>query len=182
MVQFHTMAQGQVLSVLGRAFKITGKEEYKTIGDSVCLYLIDNCSTNLQQFCNSHTDLEQFKSCIIYEEYVAPDNSFVLNGNLFALVGLHDWYETTNCKKYLDAFNKGCKSIELQLPYYDLYGSTSYDLIHLLRDCEINYGTAYSHDYHIALLDALYKYTGNDFFKYYCDLFISYYENEMYYN
>lgn len=178
---YSAMAQGQVLSVLARAYLITNDNKYLEKGNSVFEFMINSCSTNLLMFTNKHKDAFLYGQNVIYEEYVSDINSYVLNGDLFALIGLYEWYEVTNDKDVLSAFNKGCESILFLLPYYDYNGFTSYDLVHFTLGSNMNYGTSYSHDWHIVLLDALYFYTKNEIFRYYRDKFISYIDDNNFY-
>lgn len=173
------MAQGQILSVLARAYNITNDSKYIYIGESVLNFMISYCKKTLSQFTKLHPDFKKYENYVIYEEYVAEENSYVLNGNIFGLIGLHDWFECSGNQEALKAFNLGCKSIEFLLPYYDYHGSSSYDLIHFINEEDIDLKNSYMHDYHIALLDALFCYTNNNIFKQYRDLFINYYEKTL---
>ena len=182
---FSGMAQGQMLSVMARAYCMTSDSKYKKIGKKILAFMIADagdsypyagCKVSLLQFANINPDLGRYKDYVIYDEYVSSECSYVLNGNLFGLVGLHDFYEATGDKQAYKAFEDGCLSIEAMLPYYDYYGSTSYDLVHLLnQNEEPALSNSYAHDYHIVILDALYQYTSNPTFSKYRDIFISYY-------
>ena len=177
---FSSMAQGQILSVLSRAFLLTKSEKYKTSGDKIVKFMVSSCKTDLSQLALANPSFSLYKDYIIYEEYKANIDSFVLNGNLFGLIGLHDWWEATYDVLSFDSFLKGCRTIELLLPYYDFYGSTSYDLVHYITGNYVNFDSQYAHDYHIACLDALYFYTYNKTFKQYEERFISYYEDSKF--
>jgi len=94
---------------------------------------------------------------------------------MFGLIGLHDYYEATGDIVAYNAFIDGCRSIAIMLPYYDFYGATSYDLVHLMeKGTEPAFRNNYSHDYNIVLLDALYSYTLNEVFAEYRNCFITY--------
>ncbi len=139
------------------------------------------CKVSLKQFAAIHKGLAKYENYVIYDEYVNNQCTYVLNGNLFGLIGLHDYYEATGNLNALSAFNEGCKSIEVQVPYYDYYGSTTYDLLHLLLpESTPALDATYAHDYCIVFLDALFKFTGNTVFSKYRDIFISYYEPQFY--
>lgn len=182
---FSGMDQGQILSLMSRAFYLTGDNKYKDYGDKILDFMINDagdtypysgCRVKLGQFTQIHKDLAKYSEFVIYDEYVGSQNTYVLNGILFGLLGLYDYYEATDSQIALTAFLEGCKSIEVMIPYYDYYGSTTYDLLHLmLPDAGPRFGT-YAHDFDIVILDALYKYTGNKVFAQYRDVFISYYE------
>ena len=178
---YSAMAQGHILSVFSRAYLINGEEKYILKGKKVFDFMVNSCKVDLASFTQLHPDLTKYQDYYIYEEYVAKIGNYVLNGNLFALIGLHDWYELTNNSEVLNAFLDGCKTIELLLPYYDYYGTTSYDLVHLVNNTNwIEFDSTYAHDYHIVLLDALFKFTNNQVFEKYKDIFISYYEDPIY--
>lgn len=178
------MAQGQILSVLSRAYKLTNDYKYLYYGNKVLNFMIADpgdsypkkgCKVLLRQFSDIHENLKKFQNYVIYDEYVDDECTYVLNGNLFGLVGLHDYYEVSNSQIAYNAFDEGIKSIKVMLPYYDYYGATSYDLLHFLSNTDIKFNSPYAHDYDISLLDAIYKYTGDSFFAKYRDSFISYY-------
>ena len=182
---FSGMAQGQMLSVISRAYYLTKNDKYLIAGKRIMDFMITNaglsypyngCKVSLKQFSLLHESLSKYSDFVIYEEYVDKESSYVLNGNLFALVGLHDYYEVSGDMTAYNAFMEGCKSIAVMLPYYDYYGSTSYDLVHLMHpEREPTFNSGYAHDCHIMLLDALFEYTRNELFARYRDNFISYY-------
>ncbi len=180
------MAQGQMLSVMARAYMLTKDEKYRRYGDKILSFMVADagenypyagCKVTLGQFSAIHKELSKYKDLVIYDEYVDKQCTYVLNGNLFGLVGLHDYFEATGDEKASLFFDEGCKSIAIMLPYYDYYGATSYDLLHLMiPGAEPVFGNSYAHDYHIVILDALYTYTRNEIFAKYRDIFESYYE------
>lgn len=177
---FSAMTQGQILSVLARAFLLTGDEKYKISMDKIFKFMVSNCKTDLSQFTKSYPCLKEFKNNIIFEEFVHKTDSYVLNGDLFAIAGIHDYYEVTGNADAKLAFDAACESIKILLPYYDFYGISSYDLLHYVCGIPAFLKNPYAHDYHIAILDALYFWTKNDIFKEYSKRFISYYEDENY--
>lgn len=177
---YSAMTQGQVLSVLSRAYLLTGEEKYKSIANKVFSFMNRNCKTDLSQFCKHFSELKKIRNNIMFEEYVHRTDSYVLNGSLFAIAGIHDWFEISGLQEVKEAFDKACDTIAILLPYYDFYGISSYDLLHFTCGANADFTCVYAHDYHIAILDALYYWTKNEIFSKYRDLFISYYEDSKY--
>lgn len=68
-----------------------------------------------------------------FEEYPTPTPTHVLNGYMFALIGVHDVGELMNDATAKDMFQRGLKSLDRMLPLYDLAYRTSYDLLHYTR-------------------------------------------------
>ena len=119
----------------------------------------------------------------MFEEYVTNPSSYVLNGDLFALLGLYDWsclskidYGSSQAKK---AFYDGVKSIEVLLPYYDYYRWSSYDLLQYTNSYIPHLGSKYAHRCHLQLLYILYTKTNSAKIKEYVDRFESYYKDDF---
>ena len=122
------MAQGQGISVLIRAFQISGNKKYldyaklalmpleKTIQDGGVVYEFDDQNW-------------------WFEEYPSPQNpGHVFNGHLYCLFGIWDFYRITKDEKSLELFNKGVNAITSQISQYDtgywaLYDQKFKDLI-----------------------------------------------------
>lgn len=185
------MAQGRALSVLARAYYLTNDEKYLKAGKKVLDYMLSSAdndlnngtSKKLYDFTHKYSELEKYNDYRIFEEYVSDPSSYVLNGDLFALLGLYDWskavskeYGSEEAKK---AFDDGIKSIEILLPYYDYYGMSSYDLVQYTNGSEPNLKSKYGHRCHIQLLYILADITHSEKLKYYCDRFIDYYVDDF---
>ena len=128
-------------------------------------------------------ELEKYKDYIIFEEYTVKPESYVLNGTLFAMIGLYDWSQVTDSvtkEKVTAAFNMEIKTLEIILPYYDYNGYSSYDLLPYTSDYEPVLTSIYAHTAHIYLLDALCQITDNRKIYQYCELFKEYTDNEFY--
>lgn len=187
------MAQGQVLSVMARAYNITNDKKYLECGEKTLLFMISSgdedifagCSRTLEDFCNLSDDLNKYANYRLFEEYVFDPSTYVLNGNLFALIGLYDWTQCSK-EKYgkeeaYEAFEDGIRAIEILLPYYDYYGWSSYDLFQYTFDGEIEpaFNSSYAHICHIYLLKALADVTGNDTYEKYYETFKSYVDDDF---
>lgn len=187
-----SMAQGQVLSVLERAYNLTNDVKYADAGGKAFQFMItpagnenEGCLKTLEEISHISKGLNRYADNITFEEYISasnPNNPYILNGTLFALMGLYDWsampveYRSLEAKEYFDA---GIKSIEIILPYYDYYGWSSYDLMQYTCGYDVNLVNGYSHDCHIYLLNTLSKITGSEILRKYCQTFMDYVDNDF---
>lgn len=101
-----------------------------------------------------------------YEEYVADnvgaEESRVLNGMLFALIGVYEYYKYTDDADAKLIFDKGINNVKENLAKYDDgKGSSYYDILHTPPD---KY-----HLIHVDLLNKLYDITGEEIFREYSE-------------
>ncbi|SEK29849.1 D-glucuronyl C5-epimerase C-terminus [Nonomuraea pusilla] len=97
-----------------------------------------------------------------FEEYPTPTPTHVLNGHLFALIGVHDVGELTGDAAAKDMFRRGLATLDRMLPLYDLSSRTSYDLLHYTRTPATapNPARWSYHSLHVTQLSALNAITG----------------------
>jgi len=97
-----------------------------------------------------------------FEEYPTPTPTHVLNGYLFALVGVHDVGELMDDAAAKDMFRRGLGTLDRVLPLYDLSSRTSYDLLHYTRTPATapNPARWSYHALHVTLLSAVNAITG----------------------
>lgn len=116
------MSQGEGISVLMRAFQLTQEERYLE-----CAKLaLASFEVPLENGGVRYRDEDGF---IWYEEYpslVEPPH--VLNGFIFALFGLYDFYKATGNEKALDLFNEGIETLKANLRRWDQGFWSRYDL------------------------------------------------------
>jgi len=55
-----------------------------------------------------------------YLEYPANPPAFVLNGFIFGLFGIYDYYRMTNSEKAYNYFKRGIKTLKNNLHKYDM--------------------------------------------------------------
>jgi len=115
------MAQGQGISVLLRAYKETEEQEYLRVAEMV----LKSFQVPVKEGGVSYTDKEGFTW---YEEYPSNPPSHVLNGFIFSLFGLYDFYKVTGSNEALELFNKGVETLENHLYLYDTGWWSTYDL------------------------------------------------------
>ncbi|OBR96509.1 hypothetical protein CLRAG_03790 [Clostridium ragsdalei P11] len=173
-----SMAQGQALSVFERAFKVTGDKKYVEAGNKALKYLITPVSEGGVMDTLEALDTN-LKNKIFFQEYVNTNSSYTLNGYIFTLMGLYDWWHVKEAQnKYYsnvayEYFNKGIDSLKCILPYYDIGGFTSYDLYYITNNSNPN-SAGYYHSVHVKQLDTIYYITKDKYFKDMRDLWNSY--------
>lgn len=174
------MAQGQVLSVLSRAYFLTKDQKYLIAGNKAIEFLITPVEKGGTMSTLEDLDVS-LKRYIFFEEYVSSPNNYTLNGFMFTLLGLYDWSVVT--KKYQNReknlassyFDSGINTLIHILPYYDIGGFSAYDLGHLTFHKKPHIGVRY-HAVHINLLHALHSVTYNNKLKDFETLWSSYIE------
>lgn len=172
------MTQGQALSVLSRAYRLTHDRTYLDRGNDALRYMLLPVSEGgtADTLKHLHPSLEHYP---VYEEYPVTPAPYTLNGFQFALIGLYDWSKTAPklnspaASQSALAFDRGAESLRRILPYYDIGGYTTYDLSHLTYNRSPNIAGPY-HAIHIYLLHALHSITGIDEFRHYEKLWASY--------
>lgn len=182
------MAQGQVLSLMSRAYYVTGDDRYLKCGEKTLDFMLkpagssmrDGTRDTISDFTSLNGYFSKYSECQLYEEVLTKPRSHILNGDLFALIGLHDWATTCpdreSAAEAKAAFEGGAKSIAIMLPYYDFYGYSAYDIMQYTGNYEARFQSGYAHACHVVLLKAMYDITGNEEFneyylrfKAYCD-------------
>jgi heparosan-N-sulfate-glucuronate 5-epimerase len=152
------LSQGLGISVLVRAYKLTGNDMYlKTARKALKpfeKYIKDGGIVSKNNFGD------------FYEEYPIQERpTHVLNGFIYSLFGLYDLYKFDNNVKAKELFDKGIKTLKRVLPRYDLRNWTRYDL-NKERTLKNHYGYAsiWYQKLHVAQLYGLYKITGDKYF------------------
>lgn len=100
-----------------------------------------------------------------YEEYASKDRKppFVLNGMIFAILGVYDYYLTTKDVEAKEIFDKGVNALLLLIDKFNYDGWSYYDL-------EGQKATFNYHLIHVQLLKRLYEITNEEKFNYYYEL------------
>uniref|UniRef100_A0A158R5R0 Heparosan-N-sulfate-glucuronate 5-epimerase n=1 Tax=Syphacia muris TaxID=451379 RepID=A0A158R5R0_9BILA len=162
------MAQGQALSVLTRA--------YKQLNDSIFLDIAGRALKIFEMVSSEGGVLNKIFDNIWYEEYPTVPGTYVLNGFMYALIGLYDFSQTPSAlaPKAKKLFNEGVRSLELILPLYDTGSGTMYDLRHITLKMAPNLARWDYHAVHIYLLKWLSGITNISFFSEVADRWIDY--------
>lgn len=111
------LAQGQALSLLARAYRATGDRKYLTAGDRALLpFLKPLADGGVSRSWDGHP---------YFEEYPTKRPSFVLNGYLFTLIGLHDYAHQTGNTTARQLWEQGERTAAVLLPQFALGGRSS---------------------------------------------------------
>jgi len=167
------MAQGLALSVMTRAYWMTGDRSYLDAAKQAMSPLTVAVADGgvLQHFSPAGAD---FQGLEFFEEYpTRPAPSFTLNGFLFTVLGLYDLSQVPD-QRAKALFESGMRTVRVALPFYDLGAGSAYDLVHLTRPPRaVHWDTGY-HLVHITLLNALGSATRDPVLLWYRDHWNSY--------
>ena len=169
------MAQGLGISLLTRAHNVTQDSRFLQVAERALLPFHKSVEQGgvtrpfrLAQSINGSGEPVYFEE---YPSRQAP--SYVLNGFMFALLGLYDLSQMPNADA-ARLLERGIATLHAALPFYDLGDGTAYDLNHLTRaPHEINRSESY-HLVHITLLNALGSATNDALLIWYRDHWNSY--------
>lgn len=156
-----SIAQGKAMSLLLRAWKTSGDERYLEAAKLAILPLTKDLKNGGLASTVSNAPF--------FEEYPANPPSHVLNGHIYALLGIRDLYVFTGdelAKKYWEA---GIKAIPEQLKHFDTGYWSFYELLGGTSVASMFY-----HTFHVTMIDLLYRISGDkrlaeirDRFQYY---------------
>lgn len=111
----------------------------------------------------------------IFEEYSFKGKDIcILNGHLFSMFGIYDYYLAFKNDDSINVFKKCVKDLKTLLPMYDCGDGSYYDLTHIFmgtvpKKCRIQY-----HCTHIEQLKVMFLITGDPFFENYYKRFEKY--------
>lgn len=147
------MSQGEAISLLLRAYYLTQDVRFIDTADRASIAFAWSINQNgvCSQFGDGSTSLEEF-----------PSNppSHVLNGAIFALFGLYDYFKCFDNQQLQQIFQNAVTGLAANLTLYDTGYWTRYDLFPVHRLASRAY-----HETHIRLLLALSQLTGDNSFK-----------------
>lgn len=117
------MSQGEGISVLVRAYQLTENKKYIEIAKLA----INSFKVPIEMGGVFYKDKE---GLVWYEEYPSLENEppHVLNGFIFALFGLYDYYKATESEEALELFNQGIKTLKEKINLWDMGFWSRYDL------------------------------------------------------
>ena len=143
------LAQGEAISVMIRAYKLTGSESFL----EACNKAYDLMLKPIDEGgCAVYSDNK-----IYIEEYPEIPRSTVLNGWIFASFGVYDLMLVTSKASIQKVYTSILRSVEQSL---DLYDSGSWSYYDLNGTIEIQF----YHSLHITLLDTLSMITNSEIF------------------
>jgi hypothetical protein len=141
------LTQGNGISVLVRAYQLTGKEVFLQVARrAVRTFELD--------IRDGGVSIPVGDDGVFFEEYAAYPAAHVLNGYIFSLFGLYDYVALTGDAQIAALIQRSLVAMHSIINEYDMGYWSRYDLL---------YGhpaTLFYHDQHSTLLVALSRYSG----------------------
>jgi len=143
-------SQSRAISILLRAFQLTGKGHYKEIAEKALIpFTIPVAEGGVM----SQTDWGPF-----YEEYTADVPVLVFNGHIFSMFGVYDFVRVIpDNEKGKFIFNSGYNSLIHSLSTFDLGHWTRYNYCQADYYPKVDTATLSYHRLHILLLKVMDK-------------------------
>jgi heparosan-N-sulfate-glucuronate 5-epimerase len=160
------MAQGLSLQVLINAHRLTKDEKYlKAANEQLNSFFLSVAENGVTY--KSPTEGWW------YEEFAdsTGTTSRVLNGMMFATLGIHDYFEYTKSEKAKYLFEQGVLAVKTHVAEYDKNGFSYYDK---LGTTNLKY-----HWIHVDLLQKMFNYTGEPVFQTYAEKWSEYKDPNM---
>ncbi len=156
---YSALAQGQGISVLIRAYRITGDAVYLKSARNAFGSMITPIDKGGVLFIDSSGQWW-------LEEYIVSPPTHILNGFLWALWGVWDYMNLTQDTRACELWEKSLGTLRKHLPEYDIRFWSVYDLSPTYLP---NIASLFYHRLHIVQLNVMYRLTGMQFFKDYAD-------------
>ena len=160
---YSSMAQGEGVSLLVRAYKESNNEKYMRAAQKAISFLLTSVEDGGVAII-SDTEL-------IFKEYT--QRPIVMNGWIFSLWGLLDYIKLTGDDKVKEQYEKSLVTLEKYIPHYDLGYWTRYDYSERIA-------APFYHKLHIDQFVVMYDLTGHDIFLEYKNKFEKYRDNFFY--
>ncbi|MDD5428461.1 MAG: D-glucuronyl C5-epimerase family protein [Candidatus Omnitrophica bacterium] len=148
--KYSAMSQGEAISALTRAWKLTGNNIYiETAKKGLALMLTDLKNGGAAYYKDDELYLE---------EYPAAEKNTVLNGWIFALFGIYDYFLATADEDVKRTFYRSFSTLKNSLHKFDSGYWSLYDEKKALA-------SPFYHDLHINQLESLFMVTGDPLIK-----------------
>lgn len=158
------ISQGMAVSVLVRAYCLYGEQKYLDLAEKGIQPILRPIHESGFKYC-----YDSFKN--FYEE--SKENTHILNGHIYAILGVYDLYRVTNKSKYIDEFIAAVLDIKINASSFDLGFASTYDA---------NEKIIANNSYHIInsnLIYIIYQITNDSFFLNLYNRWIRVFENRL---
>lgn len=149
-----SMSQGYGISLLLRAYQLTNDEKYIHPG----IFALNSYDVPVEE--GGFRVL--YKNQVFFEEAPSYPPSLILNGFIFSILGLYDYYRFDGNLKAKALFGEGLQTLEAIIPHYDLGYWSRYNLQY-----DKYLTSQYYHNIHIIQLALLWKITDKEIFDRY---------------
>lgn len=150
---YSALAQGQIASVLVRAYLHTGRERYARAAELAAAPLLMGSGSEL-------VSITPFGP--VLEEAPSRPASHILNGWVYAAWGLWDLHIGLGLSRAADTLSATLKCLQAMLPRYDLGWWTRYSL---LPGPLADVSQPFYHRLHVDQMEVLYRLTGVSDFR-----------------
>ncbi|MEK4228818.1 D-glucuronyl C5-epimerase family protein [Solibacillus sp. FSL H8-0538] len=150
---YSSMAQGEGVSLLVRAYKEFNNEKYLLAAKRAISFLIKPLEEGgTTKYTNNEIFLQEF-----------TNKPTVLNGWIFSLFGLYDYIKIVNDdKNIIDIYNRSIQTLANHMNDFDNGYWSKYNIEHIIT-------SPFYHRLHIAQLNVMYEITGEDIFSEYLE-------------
>ncbi len=162
----HGMAQGLAISSLLRAYQLTSNKVYLETAEKAYGAFQKDINDGGVRYIDKEGNAW-------LEEYAIQPPPHILNGFIFALFGVYDFYRVTKNNNALALWNKGINTLEKNLFRYNTKYWSLYNLLQKYP------ATKKYHNLHIKQLNVLYEMTSRKIFKNYALKWNSYGERKL---
>jgi len=157
-------SQGAGISLLLRIYIETKDEKYLRAAKNAFVPLKTEIKNGGVKFIDENLD-------VWLEEYLIEPATHILNGFLWALWGVWDYYIFTKDEQALKLFNVCIATLKKNLPRYDFYFWSLYDLS---KQWLPMLASHFYHQLHIIQLKVMFILTNEPFFDFYAKKFEAY--------
>lgn len=161
--QYGSMAQGEGISLLVRAYKILDDEKYLSAAKKAINFMLVDVKNG---GCTLYKNEE-----VYFLEYTHLP--VVLNGWIFSWWGLYDFYLVTKDEKVYEIMKNSCRTLIAKLPQFSNRYWSMYDINDKIA-------SPFYHNLHIAQMQAMYVLTGETVFDYYSKLWTRRQHNSLF--
>jgi hypothetical protein len=148
------MAQGQALSVFSRLYSLTKNQEYLEIAHKIfkSFLLREREDSPWVVYVDK-------KSYMWIEECPDKDRINILNGFIFGIYGVYDYYQVTKDERSKILFQAGVKTVKRYIHFFRNPGDRSWYCLGKFHKTTPKY-----HNVHVKQLEMLYRMTGDEYF------------------
>ena len=152
-----SMAQGGAIRIFLRAFLLTNNEYYLELAKkAVNSFKVDYEDGGFRQYDGDAN--------VYYEEYPGNPTTHVLNGFIFAIWGLYEYWIVTGDEDCHALFLLGIETLKKRIADYDMGDNSKYDLIRLGQTFRFVIKEVFNNSQPLPV-DSLYFYANSDISK-----------------
>jgi hypothetical protein len=153
------LAQGQGISLLLRSYRETREEQYLEAAHKAFLSFTKSTAEGGVTFSDSSGN-------VWIEEYIVSPPTHILNGFIWSMWGVYDYFLATGSAQASALFHKSVDTLRSNLARYDLGFWSLYQLSdHFIPMI----ASAFYHRLHVTQLNVMHRITGQDVFARYAD-------------